>query len=241
MSEANEELRREFEDLVPWFVNGTLGEEGRRRFEELKREVPGAQRIIDEDFALQRLMRTMEGQAPADVGLAEVQRRIGAGRDVGGSDRGVSGGVDAPSSVGARRRDASWLAELGRWFGGFASGPVGAFAAILVLIQGLTIGMLVHRGDAGPGRTTYADTRAPEPVVAGAGRFFKIGFAPDAKESDIRYLLVEIGARIVDGPSQLGDYTVALPPGSSADVVARLKGNPIVMSVAQTVPRVDGE
>jgi hypothetical protein len=237
MSETEEGVRREFEDLVPWYVNGTLDEAGRRRFEELRREIPGAEDVIDEDVALQRLMRTMEGDAPADIGLAEVQRRIQASH-AGGAVARVAAGARANGAAGAR---SSWLGTLGRWFGGFATGPVGAFAAILVLIQGVTIGMLVHRGDAVPARAGYADTRSPDPAASGPGRFFKIGFAPDARESDIRFLLVEIGARIVDGPSQLGDYTVALPPGGSADAVARLKGNAIVLSVTQTAPRVDGE
>jgi len=212
------ERRREFEDLVPWYVNGTLDTNGRARLDELRRHLDNADGVIASDESLQRLIRSAAVSTEMDQGFDAVHRLIGA---------------TAP-------KKGSWLEGVGRWLGGLATGPIGAVAAGLILIQGVTISMLVHRHDGGAGREVYSATRSPEAAVS-TNPLFKVDFSPEAKESDIRFLLVGVGAKIVDGPSQLGDYIVELPSGSGPDAVSRLKSNSIVLSVTATTHRADGE
>jgi len=38
-----------------------------------------------------------------------------------------------------------------------------------------------------------------------------IAFDPDTQEAKIRALLLQAGATIIDGPRQLGDYSVSVP------------------------------
>ena len=59
----------------------------------------------------------------------------------------------------------------------------------------------------------------PAPVYAplsgeSAGRgVLQVEFMPDAREADLRNLLRDAGARIVDGPSAVGLYRLAIAPG----------------------------
>ena len=61
----------------------------------------------------------------------------------------------------------------------------------------------------------------------------EVSFRTDAREQDIRRLLVALGAEIVGGPGQLGFYQLRLPDGDLAKVIERLKGEAIVESVAE--------
>ena len=61
----------------------------------------------------------------------------------------------------------------------------------------------------------------------------EVSFRTDAKEQDIRRLLVALGAEIVGGPGQLGFYQLRLPDGDLAKTIERLKGETIVESVAE--------
>jgi hypothetical protein len=66
----------------------------------------------------------------------------------------------------------------------------------------------------------------------------KISFGPEAKEADIRMLLVQIRGELAGGPGQLGDYYVRVPAGSQAAALARVQSMPIVQaaSLAPGVP-----
>ena len=60
----------------------------------------------------------------------------------------------------------------------------------------------------------------------------KLNFAPDAKEAQIRHLLVSVQGRLAGGPGQLGDYFVVVPRGKEAAIAEQLKTNPIVSAVS---------
>ena len=52
----------------------------------------------------------------------------------------------------------------------------------------------------------------------------KINFAPDAKEADIRLLLVPVQGELAGGPGQLGDYYLRVPAGKEAAALAKVQG-----------------
>jgi anti-sigma factor RsiW len=70
-------------------------------------------------------------------------------------------------------------------------------------------------------------------AVAAGGQQVRLVFAAEATESEIRHLLLEVGAEITGGPSPLGAYTVTLPAAGPASeplpvVLAHLRGHPRV-------------
>jgi len=74
--------------------------------------------------------------------------------------------------------------------------------------------------------------RALNAVRVKEGPMLKINFAPDAKEADIRHLLMSVQGQLAGGPGQLGDYFVVVPAGKEAATADKLKSNPIVQAVA---------
>ena len=60
----------------------------------------------------------------------------------------------------------------------------------------------------------------------------KISFAPDAKEVDMRLLVVQVQGQLAGGPGQLGDWYVRVPEGRQQAALDTLKSNPLVLSAA---------
>jgi len=87
-----------------------------------------------------------------------------------------------------------------------------ALAASLVI--GVQTVMLLQRV---PDESLYTPLSGP---TAREG-VLQVEFMPEAREADLRELLRASGARIVDGPSAVGLYRLAIQPGSDPDQVLR--------------------
>lgn len=107
-------------------------------------------------------------------------------------------------------------------------------AALLVLAVALAVVLL---RDPPPAAPVGADPAAGMPTAAapafrtlgadpgGAAtepgtRRLRVVFAADAPEAALRELLLEIRGRLIDGPSPLGAYTVAVPAGPADEPLA---------------------
>jgi anti-sigma factor RsiW len=80
-------------------------------------------------------------------------------------------------------------------------------AAFLILAQAVAIGLLMN----GKNEDQLYRSIAPGGGQAGKQVLFVIAFLPETPESKVRALLLKAGATIVDGPKQMGDYSVAVP------------------------------
>jgi anti-sigma factor RsiW len=88
------------------------------------------------------------------------------------------------------------------WLAGPALKPAAALVALLVVMQGAVIAMLALE---------WPDNAAVRSAAPGAQTvFLVVAFDPRASEAAIRALLLQAGAKIVDGPKQLGDYRLAV-------------------------------
>lgn len=173
------EGRREVEELLPFYVNGSLGSAERARVEA----------ALAEDAEL-RLEADFLGRVRGSVKTSAQDQGVGA--------------------LGERRllrtihRDAR--REQVRRF----ARPALALAAGLALVaQTLVIANLM-RDDAG------LDT------LTGPAATLQVRFESEARESEIRELLLEQGLVIVDGPSALGLYHLALEDPAEADRIVEL-------------------
>jgi len=202
-------MKERFEELLPWYANGSLGAEDRAWVEAYMAQHPESRSELDWYRSLQARVQENAPAVPATIGLARTMRLI--------------------------QGDRPTLAErIGAFFGNFGMRPSYALAALAVMaVQG---GVIVNM--LGSARESADEIRALHAVRVEEGPMLKISFAPDAKESDIRMLVVQVHGELAGGPGQLGDYYLRVPAGSEAAALAQVKAAPIVQaaSLAAGVP-----
>lgn len=198
-----------FDELLPWYVNGTLSAEDKEWVERYMAAHPESKAELAWYESLALKVREAAPAVPDTIGLAKVMTLV--------------------------RGDQPTLAErIAGFFGLLGVRPAAAFAGIAIFaVQGAFILNLMnaHRDDADQIRAARATAVTDAPVL-------KVNFAPDAKEADIRMLLVSVQGRLAGGPGQLGDYYVIVPSGKEAAAAEQFRTNPIVQaaSLAPGVP-----
>lgn len=205
-----------FDELLPFYVNGTLAEADREWVDAHLREHPQAAAELDSCRTLQARIRAEVPAVSSEVGL---ERAIGRIRREG------------PAPQLARRAAAPSLSErLGAWFSTLVPQPMlkPAFAAALavVAVQGVVIVQM-----AGDDESSLMRSPAPSALLE-QGPYLKVNFKADARESDIRLLLVEVQGSLAGGPGQLGDYYVRIPAAQADALADKLKASAIVDAVA---------
>ncbi|MDH3643432.1 MAG: hypothetical protein OES38_15115 [Gammaproteobacteria bacterium] len=229
--------RSEAEELLPWFVAGTLDEQemqavkafidsGEIDTAELAElaflnesvAVAGAEEPAYNPQLLQRAMSQLDGvtQAPPSDFLDRL------------SNPDSSSEPDAESAP--KGMFASMLERL-QWS---LTPPLArvAIAAQFALVLGLVVALTLG-GQKGGEREEEAGFEVVSGAVAGD---FTAAFAATAAEPEIRALLIENGVSIVAGPSALGMYTLdAADDVDEAAVLAALQASAITTFV-QPVP-----
>lgn len=192
-----------FNELLPWYVNGTLNAADREWVEQQLAEHADARAELEWCRSLQTQVQDSAPAVPASVGLAKTLHLI--------------------------RGDRPTLAErITAWFAGFGMRPALALAGVAVMaVQGGVILELLQGG-----REDSVELRAIHRDAAVAGPLLKLRFAPGATEADIRLLLVSVQGTLAGGPAAEGDYFVRVPAGTEASSIARLEKQPSVQGVA---------
>ncbi|NML13617.1 anti-sigma factor family protein [Azohydromonas caseinilytica] len=201
------------EELLPFYVNGTLSEPERARVEAYLQAHPQAQAELQWLRSLQAKVREEVPPVPEDVGLERALRRI---RTEGPAPQGAR----AAAQPGFGERLRGWLAAL---VPQAVVRPALAGALALAAVQGAVILQLLDRQE-----DASTELRALRGSVAEQGPYVRINFKAEAREADIRMLLVGIHGSLAAGPGQLGDYYVRVPAERLDQVTAQLKASPIV-------------
>jgi len=216
--------RREAEELLPWYVAGTLSADEARGVEAFiaSGEIPKA--ALDELALLRESVAEVGAEEPAyDPSLLDrAMARLDSVPQFAPQDPIIVRAPTARAGVGARLLD--WL----QWP---ATPPLARIAIAVQLLVVVALGavLLVRPEGVAP----------PGYEVAGIARNgdFTIAFVADASEAEVRTLLVDCDAEIVAGPSALGVYTIAIEPDADATAnAARLRASPLV-SLLEPVPR----
>ena len=209
-------------ELLPWHANGTLDPAEATGVDE---HVAACAICREELRACRELAASLpdaEADPDAEPGLARVIARIDA-------EAAAARALRGPGPRFSDRWRALWAAT---------PRPVRAtLAAQSAALGALALGALALGAGAGPPAApageprfrTLSAPRAEAPAADGAVRL-RLVFAGDATEAAVRALLLEAGARVVDGPSRFGVYTVELP-GPEAEperLLARFEDHPAV-------------
>jgi len=209
-------MKEKFDELLPFYVNETLDEADRAWVDAYLREHPKSAAELQWYRTLQETMTRDAPAVSAEIGLDKVMARIRAER--------------APGRV-ATRQGPSLGERLREFFSSITPQPLlrpalaGALA--VVVVQGLVIANLATKPD------ESSEIRAHRPTVVDPGPFLKVNFKADAREADIRMLLVEIDGTLAGGPGQLGDWYVRIPESRIAAAADKVKASAIVDGVAR--------
>ena len=196
-------MKQRFDELLPWYANGTLGDEDRAWVEKYLEAHPESRAELEWYRSLSQRLQDSAPAVPETIGLAKAMTLI--------------------------RGDRPTFAErISAFFAALGLRPATAFAglAIFAVQGGVILNMMsAAREDASEIRALRASTVTDGPML-------KLNFAPDAQEAQIRHLLMSVQGRLAGGPGQLGDYYVIVPRGQEAAVAEQLKDNPIVSAVS---------
>lgn len=213
-------MKAKFDELLPFYVNGTLSEADRAFVEAYLREHPQATAELRWYESLQQRLHEDTPAVSSEIGMERALKRIRTEGPAPQASRKVAG----PSLL-ERLRDL------------FASitpqpllRPALAGALAVVAVQAAVIGGLIST----EGDETSEIRAAPQSAVVEKGPYLKVNFKPDAREADIRMLLVEVQGNLAAGPGQLGDYYVRVPEQQLAAISGKLAASPIVDAVAVT-------
>jgi hypothetical protein len=201
--------RARFDELLAWYVNGTLDDAGRRWMESYLVEHPQARAETAWYGQLQQRMRDAGPDVAPTLGLDKVMARIRAERP-------------------------SWSERVTEFLSSFLARPslvpaLSMAAVALLVIQGGVIFRMGGELDAL--RQETAEVRAGRTESVTDGPLLQVEFLSDARESQLRLLLIAIQGDIVGGPGQLGDYYIRVPAGTQAVAAERLKTQSVVRSV----------
>lgn len=210
-------MKAHFDELLPFYVNGTLSDRDRAWVEAWLQDHPLADAELRWYESLQTKLREDLPPVSSEVGLERALQRIR---------------TEGPAPQGVRRAAAPSLAGRVRdWFAAIVPQPMlkpalaGALA--VVAVQALVIGQLSMDGD-----DESSQIRAVPGSVVDKGPYVKLNFKPDAREADIRLLLVETHGSLAAGPGQLGDYYVRVPAPQLNATLEKLKASALVDAVA---------
>jgi hypothetical protein len=207
-----------FDELLPFYVNGTLAEADREWVDAYLREHEQAATELDG-------CRTLQTRIRADV--PAVSSEVGLERALGRIHR------EGPVPQQARHAATpSWMERLGAWLSTLVPQPVlkPAFVAALavVAVQGVVIVQMAGEQDDEAGLMRSV----PPGQMVEQGPYLKVNFKGDAREADIRMLLVEVHGSLAAGPGQLGDYYLRIAAPQLDAVTDKLKSSAIVDAVA---------
>jgi hypothetical protein len=197
-------------ELLPWYVNGTLDAERRAWVDQMAATSPMAAAALARERNLAAASEKMLLPVIAqDLGLARLRSLVRA--------EGSSSPTTSPSMSGP-----SWWAALQQWLA--RPQLATAMAALLVAQAGL-IGWLATETDLGD------QTSATRSVGVTQVHTLRVSFRSGTSEAEIRAAMVSAAARIVGGPTQMGEYWVASDLTSMEEIRAALLKSNVVASI----------
>ena len=209
-------MKPRFDELLPFYANGTLSDADRAWIDGYLQEHPSAVAELQWYESLQKQLREDVPAVSSEIGMERALQRIREER---------------PASRVERQPDStSRLERLRGWLVGALPQPMlqPAFASAIVVValQAAVIATLVAERD------DPTEIRALRGTVVDKGPYLKVNFKADARETDIRMLLVSVSGSLAAGPGQLGDYYVRVPEQQLQASSDKLAASAIVDAVA---------
>ena len=209
------------EQLLAWYVNGTLVGAERNRVDDALAGDEAALRLLRWETTVRAAIKNDPVyNIAADRGLAQVLQRM---RSDGAPETPAKSAQRRVVTTGAAVDERTVVQRVREWLN---FSPALAVAFTLIAVQFGVIGQMWSTRD---DEIQYAESRA----LANAARndaYIRVLFKPTTTEAQMSAMLRANNAEIVAGPSQLGDYYLLVKPSDAAQTLARLLPNPQVDS-----------
>ncbi len=203
---------QKIEELLPFYVNGTLSEQELDLVEKRIKQNPDFQ---SEVLYLTRLRDNIHSEAmensPGEIGLKRLQKEIAEYSVTDHSDR-----VTEKNPVNDNRRNLWWK-------------PV-ALCASIALAALLSFNVVTYFSQDQGYKAAGSQSGIETPVL-------QVIFRAEASEGEIRKTLREFNITIIDGPSALGLYRIRLIENVTdqqlADILVALKSQSFIEDVRE--------
>lgn len=225
MTPEDDPSARRFEDLLPWFLNGRLEEADRKWMQAHLRDRPDAAARLQQYRAVHHAVNHALHQAtpsaahdplgndaarlPFDLDWRQYAAHHGLSDDDAATP---AHAAQAPARAASPPRPSRWRAGV---------------AWTVVLVQSTAIALLLQR----QADTPWAAARSSGGPLATDTVDLRVTFRQDASEGAIRQLLLELNARVVDGPTQAGEYRLRVPSGDAAAAITALQNSRLALGV----------
>lgn len=208
--------RRRLETVLPFYVNGSANAEDRAFVDALHHDREAGAMLAWHRGLAEHVQADVES-ASESIGWAALTAKVRAQRQTE---------LAGPSGWRA------WLA-LERWLPRPIQTPAFAVLALMVVAQAALLSDRFANTD-----PDYSATRGAAPVATeGTGAaLLRVNFKDETPERDLRLLLISVGASIVRGPGQLGDYTVSVATDHADAALHELERSDWVVSVRRAGP-----
>jgi anti-sigma factor RsiW len=192
------------QELLPWFLNGTLESEDVAQVDEHLKSCPACRSELECLQVLRSTYVDTEIAPDAEAALARLRPRL--------EERAPA---SRPRRTGERTRASP--ARMPSWLGL-------ALAAQFALILGL--GWKVLQPDRAALEFHALSSAATAEHAAGS---LVVVFNPGASQREVARILHRSGGRVVDGPTESNGFVLAVASGNLKDALTRLRAEPAVV------------
>lgn len=207
--------RRQFLELLPFYINGSLEEPVRRQVDDYLSQTPDARVDLALSAALSSAACAPLNERDPMAGYDILQKRLGS--------------QESPSLRPRNKKNANagWWNSLLQFFSGLGLSP--AMAVVLLMLSA----QIAVTSSFNKDQSTSAEYRGGPQTTRRAD--LKLVLRSKAVFEDVVLLLSQNQCKIVWGPSTTGELWLAVDvPGSVAAVQARLASSPLVEDVQLT-------
>jgi anti-sigma factor RsiW len=206
------------QELLPWFLTGTLEGEEAAQVEEHLRSCPACRSELEFLRELRSEYVASEPAREPQEALARLRPRLGEGATAHRPSARPGGRTGTRPSIPARvRRALATQFPIPSWV-------KLALVAQFLLIFGLGWAVLQPDRSGLPYRTLSA---AATPEHASGS--LVVVFDPSTQQRDVARILRSSGGRVVDGPTASNGYVLAVPEGGLNTALSRLRAEAAVV------------
>ncbi len=212
------EQKEQFQQWLPFYVNGRLGSVERQWMSQYLAQHPNASVDLDIEEVIKATLHAELPQFGPNQGLDAFMKRVR---------------TETLTSRAASKTSAwqGFLEQCQNMMSSLFTSPRWAMAITLMIVQTGLIGVLLTQRTA-PILSEQTEWRSVGDPQKYQGPVLQVTFKSTATEEEMRLLMVKIQGSFLSGPGQLGNYIVKVPQDSIEAAGKQVTESNIIESVS---------